>query len=211
MSLYQNSGQNQNIRIANESFENMAKFKYLGRTLINQNDIHDEIKSRLNPGSPCYHSVQNILSFVISPVILYGCETWCLALREECRLGVFENRVLGRIFGRKREESGSWRKLHNDELHSLYFSPNNVRVIKSRRIRCEGHVARMGEGRGVYGDFVGRPEGKRPLVRPRCKWEDDIKLDLRETGIDGANWIWLALDRVQWWTFVSSVMNLRVS
>jgi hypothetical protein len=87
--------------------------------------------------------------------------------------------------------------LHNDELHSLYSSPNIVRVIKSRRMRWAGHVARMGEGRGVYRILFGRPEGKRPLGRPRSKWEGNIKLDLREIGIDGANWIRLAQDRVQ--------------
>jgi hypothetical protein len=130
-------------------------------------------------------------------------------LREEHRLRVFENRVL-RIFGPKREEDGSSRKLHNDELHSLYFSPNIVRVIKSRRMRWAGHVARMGEGRGVYRFLVGRPEGKRPLGRHRRRWEDNIKLDLREIGIDGANWIRLARDRVQWRAFVNTVMNFWV-
>jgi hypothetical protein len=119
-------------------------------------------------------------------------------LREEHRLRGFENRVLRKIFGPEREEDGSWRKLHNDELHSLYSSPNTTRVIKSRRMRWTGHVARMGEGRGVYRVLVGRPEGKRPLGRPRRRWENNIKIDLRETGIDGANWIRLAQDRVQW-------------
>jgi hypothetical protein len=112
-----------------------------------------------------------------------------------------------KIFGSKREEDGSWRKLHNDELHSLYSSPNIFRVIKSRRMRWAGHVARMGEARGVYRVLVGRPEGKRPLGRPRLRWEDNIKMDLRETGIDGANWIQLAQDRVQWWACVNTVMN----
>jgi hypothetical protein len=157
MSRYPNSGQNQNIRIANESFENVAKFKYLGTTLTNQNDVHDEIKSRVNPGNDCYYSVQNLLSYclttknlkikiyrtVILPVVLYGCETWSLTLREEHSLRVFENRVLRRIFGPKREEDGSWRKVHNDELHSLYSSPNIVMVIKLRRMKWVGHVARM--------------------------------------------------------------------
>jgi hypothetical protein len=116
---------------------------------------------------------------------------------------------LRRIFGPKREEDGSWRKLHNDELHSLYSSPNIVRVIKSR-MRWAVYVARMGEGRGVYRVLVGRPEGKKPLGRPRHRWEDNIKLDLREICIDGANWIQLAQDRVQWRAFVNTVMNLRV-
>jgi hypothetical protein len=179
--------------------------------MLNQNDIHDEIKSRLNSGNACYCSVQNILSSrlisknlnitiyktVILPVLLYGCETWSFTLREEHRLRVFENRVLRRIFGPKREEDGSWRKLHIDELHSLYSSPNIVRVIKSRSMRWAGHVARVGEGRGVYRVLVGRPEGKRPLRRPRRRWEDNIKIDLTEIRIDGVNWIRLAQDRVQ--------------
>jgi hypothetical protein len=118
-------------------------------------------------------------------------------LREEYRLRVFENRVLRRIFGPKREEDGSWRKLHNDELHSLYSSPNVVRVIKSRGMRWAGHVACRGEGRGVYRILVGRPQGKRPLGRPRRRWNDNIKMDLREIGIDGVNWIQLAQYRVQ--------------
>jgi hypothetical protein len=137
---------------------------------------------------------------------MYGCETWSLTLREEHRLRVFENRMLRRIFGPKREEDGSWRKLHNDELHSLYSSPNIVRVIKSRRMRWAGHVARMGEVRSVHRVLVGRPEGKRPLGRPRRRWEDNIKVDLREMGIDGANWIRLARR-----TFVNTVMNLWVT
>jgi hypothetical protein len=106
-------------------------------------------------------------------------------LRNEHRLRVFENRVLRRIFGPKRDEDGSWRKLHNDELHNLYSSSKIVRVIKSRRMRWAGHVARIREGRGVYRVLVGRPEGKRPLGRPRRRWEDNIKMDFREIGSMG--------------------------
>jgi hypothetical protein len=113
-------------------------------------------------------------------------------LREEHRLRDFENRVLRMIFGPKRDEDGSWRKIHNDELHSLYSSPNIVRVIKSKRMRWVGHVARIGEGRGVYRVLVGRSEWKRPLGRPRRRWEDNIKMDLMEIGIDGASWIRMA-------------------
>jgi hypothetical protein len=147
---------------------------------------------------------------VILPIVLYWCETWSLTLREEHRLRVFRNRVLRRIYALKREEDGSWRKLHNDELHSLYSLSNIVRVIKSRRMRWVGHVARMGEGRGVYRVLVGRPEGKKRLERPRRRWENNIKLDLREIGIDGVNRIQLAQDRVQWRACENTVMNLRV-
>jgi hypothetical protein len=128
----------------------------------------------------------------------------------EHRLRVFENGVLRRIFGRKRDEDGSWRKLHNDELHSLYSSPSIVRVIKSRKMRWAGHVARMWEWRGVYRVLVGRPEGKGPLVRPGRKWEGNIKLGLGEIGIDAAKWIRLPQDMVHWRAFVSTVMNLLV-
>jgi hypothetical protein len=106
-------------------------------------------------------------------------------LGEKYKLRVFENRVLRKIFGPKREKDGSWRKLHNDELHSLYSPPNIVRVIKSRRIRWAEHVARMGEGRGVYRILVRGPESKRPLGRPRRRWEDNIKMDLKKMGING--------------------------
>jgi hypothetical protein len=108
--------------------------------------------------------------------VLYG----FLTLREEHRLRVFENRVFRRIVGPKREEDGSWRKLHNDELHSLYSSPNIVRMLKSRMMMWAGHMACMGEGRGVYRVLVGSPGGKRPLGRPRHRWEDNIRMDLRE-------------------------------
>jgi hypothetical protein len=118
-------------------------------------------------------------------------------LGEEHRLRISENRVLRKIFGPKREEDGSWRKLHNDELHKLYSSPNIVRVIKSRRMRWTGHVARMGKERDVYRVLVGRHEVKRPLGRPRRRWEDNIKMGLREIGIDEANWIRLAQGRAQ--------------
>jgi len=141
------------------------------------------------------------------PVVLYGCETWSLTLRKEHRLRVFENRMLRRTFGPKREEDESWRKLHNDKLHSLYSSPNIVRVIKSKRMRWAGHVTRMEEG-SVCRVLFGRLEKKRPMGRPRRTWEDNIKLDLRKI-IDGGNWIRLTQDRVQWRTFLSAIMNLR--
>jgi hypothetical protein len=125
------------------------------------------------------------------------------------RRRVFENRVLRRIFRPKREEDGSWRKLHNDELYSLCSSPTIVRMIRSRRMRWVGHVARMGEGRGVYRVLVRRPKGKRPLGRPRRRWEENIEMGLSEIGVDRANGTRLTQDRVQWRAFVSTVMNLQ--
>jgi hypothetical protein len=130
-------------------------------------------------------------------------------LGEEQRLRVFEKRVL-KICGPKREVDGSWRTFQSDKLHGLYSSPKIIRVIKLRRMSWAGHVARMGEGRGVYRILVGRPKGNRPLGRPRRRWEDNIKMELREIRIDKANWIQLAQDRVQWWAFVNTVMNLKV-
>jgi hypothetical protein len=148
------------MKIDNSSIERAEEFKYLGTTLTNQNSIHAELKSRLKLGDACYYSVQNLLSSrllsknlkikiyrtIILPVVLYGCEAWSLTLREECRLKVFENRMLRSVFGSKRdEETGEWRKLQNEELNDLYSLPNIVRVVKSIRMRWAGHVARMGE------------------------------------------------------------------
>ena len=123
---------------------------------------------------------------------------------------MFENRVLSRVFGPKRYEvTGEWKKLHNDELSDLY-SPNVVRVVKSRRMRWEWQVARMGEGRGVHRVLVGKPEGKRPLGRPRHRWEDNIKMDLQEVGGGCGDWMELAQDKDMWRALVNTVMNLRV-
>jgi len=131
-------------------------------------------------------------------------------LREERRLRVFENRVLRRVFRPKRDEvTGEWRKLHNEELRDLYSLPNIVRVVKSRRMRWAGHVARMWEGRSVRRVLVGKPEGKRPLGRPRRRWEDNIKMDLREVG-RGGDWMELAQDRDIWRALVNTVMIFRV-
>jgi hypothetical protein len=120
-----------------------------------------------------------IYKTIIIPVILYGSETWTLILREEHELRVFENRVLRLILGLKwNEVTGGWRKLKNGELHDLYTSSNIIRIIKSRRMRWAGHVARMGEKRNVYRLLVGKPEGKRPLGRPRHRWKNNIKTEL---------------------------------
>jgi hypothetical protein len=151
-----------------------------------------------------------IYKTIILPVVLYGCENLSLTLREGHRLRVFENRVLRRIFGRKRDEvTGGWRKLYNEELHGLYSSPSIVRVIKARTMRWVGHVARMGEVRGAYSILVGRPEGRRPLGRPRRRWEDNIKMDLREIVFGDVDWIHWAQDRDRWRALVNTVMNLR--
>jgi hypothetical protein len=130
---------------------------------------------------------------IILSAILYGCANWSLTLREECRVWVFENRVLRRIFGPKRNEvTGEWRKLHKEELNDLYSSSNIVRVIKSRRIMWPGHLALMGKRRGVYRVLVGKPEGKRPLARLRSRWKEYIKMVLQEVECGGVDWIELA-------------------
>jgi hypothetical protein len=119
--------------------------------------------------------------------------------------------IYKRIFGPNRDEvTGEWRKLHNEELQNLYSSPDIFRQVKSRRMRWAGHVARMVEERRVYKVLVGKLEGKRPLGRPRPRWEDGVRMDLRETGLGGVDWIRLAQDRDRWRAVVSAVMNLRV-
>jgi hypothetical protein len=223
VSRCQKAGQRQSIKIVNRSFEDVENFKYLGTTLTDQNCIHEEIKkSRLNSGNACYHSVQSPLSSrllsrnvkvkiyktIILPVAWHECETWSLTLREEHRLRVFENRVLRRIFGHKRDEvTGEWRKLHSEELHNLYSSPDIIRQVKSRRMRWAGHVARMGEDRKVYTVLVGKPEGRRPLGRPRRRWENGVRMDLRKIGLEGVDWIRLAQDRDWWRAVVSAVIT----
>ncbi|KAJ4428389.1 hypothetical protein ANN_24409 [Periplaneta americana] len=155
-------------------------------------------------GNACYYSVEklllsNLLSInlkvriyktVILPVVLYGCETWTLSLIEKHRLSAFDKKVLRKIFGAKRVEvTGELRKLHNTELHALYSSPGIIKNIKSRRLRWAGHVARMGESRNSYIVLVGKPEGKRPLGRRRLRWEDNIKMDLREVEYADRDWL----------------------
>jgi hypothetical protein len=127
------------------------------------------------------------------------CETWSLTLREERRLRVFENRVLRRIFAPKRDEMmGEWRKLYNEKLRDLYSLPSIIGIIKPRRMRWAGHVAQMGEKRNAYRLLVGKPEGKRPLGRPKRRWADNIRMDL------------VAQDRNRWRALVNWVLNLRV-
>ena len=124
---------------------------------------------------------------------------------------MFENMVLRRIFGPRRdEETGEWRRLYNEELNDLYSSPNIVRVIKSRRMRWAVHEARMVEERGMYRVLVGKPERKRPLGRPRRRWVDNIRMDLQEVGCGYMDRIGLAQDRDRWRTLVSAIMNVRV-
>ena len=171
----------------------MEQFKYLGTTLTDQDSIQEEINRRLKSGNASGHFVQNLLcssllsknmkininKTIILPVVLYGSETWSLIFREVCRLRVFENRVLRRIFGPKRYEvTGEWSKLHNEELNDLHSSPNIICMMKSRIMRWAGHVACMGIG--AYRVLVGKPEGKRTLGRPRRRWDDKIKMDLQE-------------------------------
>ncbi|PSN49532.1 hypothetical protein C0J52_04975 [Blattella germanica] len=168
------------------NFEEVAEFKYLGALITNRNEKQKEIKHRLNSGNACYYALQQLLSSqllskniklkiyktVILPVILYGCETWTLTLREEKRLRVFENKTV------------EWRRLHNTELKDLYGKPDIIRKFKSHDF--------YGKGMGVRKILEGKPEGKRPVGRPRMKWENNINHDLRERA------------------YVRTAMNLRV-
>jgi PAS domain-containing protein len=129
-------------------------------------------------------------------VVLYGCETWSLTLRDEHRLRIFANEGLRRVFGPKRDEvMGEWRTLHNEELRDLYSLPSIIRIIKSKRRRSAGHVARMGEKKNAYRLLVGKPDGRRPLGRPRRRWLDNIRMELVEVEWSNEDWIGLAQDR----------------
>ena len=141
-----------------------------------------------------------------------ACCVWSNTLREERKLRVTENRVLRRMFGHKKDEvTGKWTKLHIEDLSDLYSSPNVFRVIKSRSMRWTDHVVRMGPRRGLYRVLVGKSERKRPLGRPRCRWEDNIYMDLQEVGCEAMDWIDLAQDRDMWRALVNAIMNLRAS
>jgi hypothetical protein len=144
---------------------------------------------------------------IILPVVLYGCKTQSLTSSEN-RVRLFENKVFRRIFEPKRDEvTGERRKLHSEEFHKLYSCPNITRQIKSRRMRWTGHVARMGEERKVHKVLVGNPEGKRLLGKPKSRWEDGIKMDLKQTGWESVEWIHLAQDRGRWLAVVNTEMN----
>jgi hypothetical protein len=209
MSRDQNAGRSYSTKIDNSSIERVEEFKYLGTTLTNKNYIQEKIKSRLKLGNACYYSVQNLLSSsllskklkikiyrtIILPVVLYGCETWSMTLRDERRLRVFENRVLRRVFGRKRDEvTGELRKLHNEELSDLYSLPDILRVVKSRRMRwtCMWRVWGGGVCKGFWWgnrrvrDHWGDPDldGRIILLLFR-NWE----------GVVGIGWSWLRIRR----------------
>jgi hypothetical protein len=175
LSHRQNAGKNHKIEVANRSFENVAHFRHLGTMVTDQNLIEEKIKRILNSGNACYHSIRNLLSCrllsknvkirtfktIILRMVLCGCETWSPTLREEHRLRAFENRVLGRISGLKRDEViGGWRKLQNEELHNLYSSSSIIRMIKSRRMRWAGYG---GEDECTY-DFSWKA-GKKETTR----------------------------------------------
>jgi hypothetical protein len=152
-----------------------------------------------------------IYKTIILPVVLYGCETLSWTLWEEHRLRVFENRVLTRVFVSKRDAvTGDWRKLHSEELHNLCSSQSIIRKIKLRMMRWAGHVARMWEKRNACRILVVKPEGNRPLGRPRCMLVDNIKMNLRGIGWGGMDWIELSRDTDQWRALVNTVMNLLV-
>jgi len=190
MSRDQRAVQNHNIHVGNKSFERVEHFKHLGTSLMNQNPVYEEIKCRLQSGNACNYSVQNLLSSslrsknvkvkiyrtIILPVVMYGCETWSPTVSEEHRLRVFGNRVLRKMFGPTSDKvMGDWGRRHNETLYDLY-SPN-IWVIKSRKMRWVGLVAHMGKR-----ILVGRPEGMRPLGRPKHTWWDNIKRYLQEVG-----------------------------
>jgi hypothetical protein len=184
VSRCQKAGQRQSTKIRNRSFESVTKFKYLGTTLTDQNCIHEENTSRLSQRQSLLSSrlrsrnvKVNIYKTIILPVVLYGCETWSLTLREEHRLRVFENRVLRRIFEPKRDEvTREWRKLYNEELHNLYSSPDIIGQVRSRRMRWAGHVARFGRGEKSAQGFGGKARRKETTWKTKAwvgRWDQN--------------------------------------
>jgi hypothetical protein len=144
-------------------------------------------------------------------VVVYGCETWSLALKEEHRASAYESRVSRRIFGPKRgETTRGWKQLHNEELHNLYSSPNIIRMVTSRRMRWVGHVACIWAKLNVYRILVGKPEGKIPLERPKYRREDNIKMHVGGLGWSSMDWIDPAQDRDQWRALVNTVLHFRI-
>jgi hypothetical protein len=198
MSREHNAGQNHNMKTGNKSFERVEDFKYSGTVLTNRSSIHEEIKSRLQSGNACYPSVQNLLFYsllsksikleiyrtIILSLVLYGCETGSLPLREEHRLRVFENKVVKKCLGLRGRDNMGCTRLHNEDLCDLYSSPN-VWAIKSRGMRRAGHVACTGDRTGAHIVLVGKPEGKRQLERTRCRRDDNIKMSLQGVGLAG--------------------------
>jgi hypothetical protein len=206
VSRCQKAGQRQSIKTVNRSFEDVAKFKYLETILTDQNCIHEEIKSILNFGNACYHSVQSLLSpcllstnvkvkiytTIILPVILYGCETWSLTLREDHRLGVFENRVLRRIFGPKRDEvTGEWRKLHSEELHNLYSYPDIIRQVKANEVG--GTCGTHGRGENCTRFWWESP-------KERDHWEDQGVGGKKGSELILGRLAWIGFDWLRTWT-----------
>jgi len=207
MSRDRNTGRIHNINNDNSSFERVEELRYLGTTLTDQNSIQEEIKNKLKSGNACYPSVQNLLSSrllsknlktkifrtIILPVVLYGCETRSLTSREECRLRVFKDRELRRIFGLKRDEvTKAWIKLHNEELNDLFSSPYIFRVMKSRKIRQAGNVVHMGERRGVYGIWVEKLEERVHLEDPGVDGRIIIRWIFRKWDVGvwtGSSWL----------------------
>ena len=151
-----------------------------------------------------------IYKTIILPVVLYGYETWSLTLRKERTLRVFESRIFRWIFGLKRDASEEWKGLHNEELHSLYRSPNIFRTTKSRRLGWAGHVDRLKVGKSAFKILTGTHTGKRLLWRSRRWWEDNIGMDLKEIGINTRNWVDSALDTDYWGDLVNAALNLRI-
>ncbi|KAJ4437783.1 hypothetical protein ANN_13721 [Periplaneta americana] len=179
------------------TYELLQKNKLLQKRLLALSQTLSERECQLQESQKTRQKLEDLLSCQPGPDVALRLQEAQHALREKDKK--IKNKVLRKIFGAKRDEvTGEWRKLHNTELHALYSSPDIIRNIKSRRLRWSGHVARMGESRNAYRVLVGRPEGKRPLGRPRRRWEDNIKMDLREVEYDGRDWINLAQGRDRW-------------
>lgn len=216
MKRYKNTRiQRKDLHVGDKIYKGVAKFKYLGCTITDRNTREEEIEIRIQNALRCSAALHKVLvskllsrstkiriyKTVIRPILMYGCEAWTLTLKEENRLLVAERKILRKILGFVLRPDGSRRVLKNAEIEELVCQPNIIGETKAHRLRWLGHMERMGEDRSVKKAYLGRPTGRRPVGRPRYRWDDVVQADLRELRV--SDWRGAANDRDQWRSLVS--------
>lgn len=209
------STKRKDLHVNGITYKGVDKFKYLGCTITDTNRREDEIDIRIVNALRCTAALHKVLvskllsrstkiriyKTVIRPILMYGCETWTLTLKEENKLLVAERKILRKILGPTIGEDGEWRQRYNREIENIVSEPNIIGEIKSSRLRWLGHVERMGEDRAVRKAYLGQPSGRRPVGRPRYRWKDEVAKDLKELEV--SDWSELAQNREDWRTLMS--------